>query len=497
MKEWIIAMLVIIGLLILRDMAKTVFSGKRERAATLQPLYESHPQKEKVEHYAESFQKLADTFYGLPYHRETLGEEQKEHILRQCHDGVCTKCYQRELCWQNQGRQTLEGAYDLIEAIENGQEDMVRKARTDWMSLCGRSGQFYEEAWNYFQREKQNLIWNNRMAESRMAVAGQLTEMSHIMKTVAEDLYDITPAPPAFGEDLTKRLKKKNILLRHIWMMDKEEGRRQIFLDMRAKAGQCVTIQEIAQVLTEIYGCPMTAVQDSRCVIGGEYSTVHFQEDVSYHVLFGAAKVTKDQEKVSGDSYSCRNEEDGRFFMCLCDGMGSGMEACKESEMVVELLEQFLDSGFSKEAASRMVNSALVLQREDGIFSTLDICSLDLYTGICEFLKAGASTTFIKRDHWVEAISSTSLAVGLMQQLDYETTSRKLYHGDLLIMVTDGVMDGLPLEKEEETMKEIILNLNSQTPKELARGILEKALGYCEYKAKDDMTVLVAGMWKK
>ena len=96
--------------------------------------------------------------------------------------------------------------------------------------------------------------------------------------------------------------------------------------------------------------------------------------------------------------------------MCLSDGMGSGMDACRESEIVVELLEQFLESGFSQETAARMVNSALVLNGREGMFSTVDICAVDLYTGICEFLKAGAAATFIRRDHWVEAISSESLA---------------------------------------------------------------------------------------
>ena len=55
----------------------------------------------------------------------------------------------------------------------------------------------------------------------------------------------------------------------------------------------------------------------------------------------------------------------------------------------MELFEQFLRSGFSRETAARMINSALVLQRGDGMFSTVDICSIDLYTGVCSFLKAG------------------------------------------------------------------------------------------------------------
>jgi stage II sporulation protein E len=97
----------------------------------------------------------------------------------------------------------------------------------------------------------------------------------------------------------------------------------------------------------------------------------------------------------------------------------------------------------------------------------------------------------------VEAIASESLAVGLMQQLDFETASRKLYHGDYLIMMTDGVLDALPDQREEETMKEIIMDVREEAPKEISRGILERVLGYSDYRAKDDMTVLVAGVWKK
>ena len=45
------------------------------------------------------------------------------------------------------------------------------------------------------------------------------------------------------------------------------------------------------------------------------------------------------------------------------------MEACRESEEVVELLEQFLESGFTQETAAKMVNSALVMKGQEGIFS--------------------------------------------------------------------------------------------------------------------------------
>lgn len=498
MQEWIIAMLVISILLVLRDMAKTFFSGQMPKAEELLPLCESHPQKEKVEKYARSFQQLADTFYGMPYRKDYLSSGQVEHVLKQANEKICSQCYQCAYCWgQEHGSAMYQQADRLVRAIEDGEEENVRKARGEWMSVCSRAGQFVQETENAFQKEKQNLIWNNRMIENRMAVAQQLNEVARIMEMVARDLYDISQAPAHLQEELSRRLKRRHVLLKHAWSMDKVEGRKQIFLTMRARSGQCVSMLEVAQLLSEVCECPMTPASDSRCIVNGEYHTVHFVEDVSYQVMYGVARTTKEEEKVSGDNYSCHQEPDGQFIMCLSDGMGSGMEACKESETVVELLEQFLDSGFSQETAAKMVNSALVLQQRDGMFSTVDICALDLYTGICKFLKAGAATTFIKRDHWVEAISSTSLAVGLVQQIDFETASRKLYDGDFLIMITDGVLDALPVEKQEETMKEIIMDVHDKTPRDLSRGILDRVLGYTDYKPQDDMTVLVAGMWKK
>ena len=497
MQEWIIAMLVISIILIIRDMAKTILVGGTSKKEETIPLEESHPQKEKVERYAEAFRKLADTFYGMPYRKDYLSSGQVEKILQGTNDRMCSNCYHREVCWGAQSDSLYQGGAAMVRALEEGKTEEVEEIRRKWAEVCGKSVQYLENLKERFQQEKQNLVWGNRMIESRLAVAQQLTEMARIMEMVAEDLYDIIPADPEFQEELRKALKKRHIVVKQAWVMDRTEGRRQIFLTMRARSGQCVSVTEVSQILSAICQCAMTSSAGSRCIVNGEFHTVHFVEDVSYQMLYGVARITREREKVSGDNFICRQEDEGKFVMCLSDGMGSGMEACKESEIVVELLEQFLESGFSQETAARMVNSALVLKDRNGMFSTVDICAIDLYTGICNFLKAGAASTFIRRDHWVEAISSESLAAGLMQQIEFDTTSRKLYHGDYLIMMTDGVLDALPVNREEDTMKEIIMDVREESPKEVSRGILERVLAYSDYRARDDMTVLVANVLKK
>ena len=494
MPGWILAMLSIGGLLIVRDMAKTVFRTRKSRMES--EIYDKHPQKEQMERYAHSFQRLANTFYSMPYRKEHLSNGEMEEILNQVQEEVCSGCSKLDSCWRLCYHLNYQQACDLIGILEEGDAERINRAQGDWMLHCISGSRYLELLKQLFFRSRRALVWNNKLIENRLAVAEQLNEVAHIMQKTAEDIYSISTVPENLEEQVQKVLRKQHVIVKKMWMLEKPVEKIQIYITMRARTGQCITLHEIARQLSKVCGTNMTAVKEGHTILNGEYTTVLFMEDVNYRVLYGVAKVTKENENISGDSYACTDGE-GKFVMCLSDGMGSGLDANKESEAVVDLLEQFITSGFSKETAAKMINSALVLQRNDGMFSTVDLCSLDLYSGICDFLKAGAATTFIKRDQWVETITSTSIAAGLVQQLDFDTTSKKIYNGDYVIMVTDGVLDALPLSQEEEIMKEIIMQIHSTAPKEFGRSILERVMAYCGYQAKDDMTVLVAGVWEK
>ena len=86
-------------------------------------------------------------------------------------------------------------------------------------------------------------------------------------------------------------------------------------------------------------------------------------------------RITKEQESISGDNYSvlCEN---GQFVLCLSDGMGSGIEANRESETVVELFEQFLRAGFPRIMAARMINRCFCCSQRKGCFPRLMLLRL-------------------------------------------------------------------------------------------------------------------------
>lgn len=344
--------------------------------------------------------------------------------------------------------------------------------------------------------QKVHAAWNARMDEQRVAVATQLTEISGIMEGAIRRAYE-TKEDTSLERQLKRQLYKKGILLKKVYVYDNEDKRKEVYLTIRTKKKRCISNKEAAECLSEVLGTAMMPSHEARSYVRNEYTNTCFVERTNFEVVYGVERCVGDYQQISGDSFSFLQKEEGQFLASLSDGMGTGLNAYQESEKVVDLLEQFLEAGFSKETAVKMINSALVLRSDGKTFSTIDISSIDLYSGVCEFLKIGAATSFIRRGNWVETITSTSLPAGIFQQTDFEKTCRKLYDGDMVVMVTDGVLDVLPVEHQEKLMKDIILEHPTNNPKELADYILSRVRQYKSGRFCDDMTILVVGIWKR
>lgn len=493
MPEWIIAMFLIGALLAAGNMAKIFFEVRRSHREAA--VYDQHPQKLQMEHYADSFRVLAESFYQMPSRAVLPEMGSVDKILAKEQQDICSRCTKAAWCWEQYGHLTYARCQEILETLALGDEEALGRRKGDWRDTCLNGTRFWELFETGYQQERQKALWMGRVAESRRVVAEQLNEVAGIIDRAASDLYSLNSLPDELSEKICRQMRKNGALVQKVWLQERPKEHLQIYMTVKAGPHCRITLRQTAGILGNLCGVPMVAVRDGSQILNGEYQTVLFQEDAKFQVLYGVGRITKEQESISGDNYSvlCENAQ---FVLCLSDGMGSGMKANKESETVVELFEQFLRAGFSREMAARMINSMMLLQQNEGMFSTFDVTSINLYTGVCSFLKGGASPTFLKRDTWVEMVESTSLAAGLIQQTDFDTTTKKMYDGDYLIMMTDGVLDALPGEKTEQ-MKQLLLEVKSSEPREFARELLERVLRLCGYRARDDMTVLVARIWKK
>jgi len=133
----------------------------------------------------------------------------------------------------------------------------------------------------------------------------------------------------------------------------------------------------------------------------------------------------------------------------------------------------------------------LLAAGEPANMSTLDMCSVDLYTGRCEFRKLGGAASFIKSNVFVEPITMNRLPLGVFFRSGDEIISRELLDNDFLIMVTDGVLDAFSAGNYEEMLCQYIRDMRECSPAEVAQRILQFALKCSSGRIKDDMTILV------
>lgn len=339
--------------------------------------------------------------------------------------------------------------------------------------------------------------WRSRYMESRLIMEEQYSQLASLMGEFRQELQQMEDVTSQVKEKLKGTFKANHIDAKRILMVEGEDRKREAVLTLCTENGTCITSRKISEMMAEALSYKWRPADGCRPVVTGQTTVLRLEEEPSYMMLHGAARVTKDSEEVSGDNFSFLMLPRGKVLMALCDGMGSGASACEESRRAIELTEKMSEAGFPPEMILRMVHNALMMQEEELHPMTMDMAMIDQYTGICDCTKSGSAVTLIKSGDSVEIIRSESLPVGYLPEIHPQESVRKLYDGDFIIMVTDGVVEAFPGDNKEEELAYFCSRMKVSSPKDMANKLLIYALAQRQGEARDDMTVLAAGIWKR
>lgn len=455
----------------------------------------ANPYVTQMDKFADSLKHLSETFLHLEDYKGTFTKEEVEEMFSQVSERVCGNCEKKEWCLKENRVHTYQMVYEILCTIEQYGAELNVETKRKLQKKCLMAPRFLRETLEVFEHAKKRLLWNNKIVKNREGCAIQLTSFAQMIRHAARELDAGIFSDEHLERKIKNQLKRNGIKLLSSIFFVTGKGRYEIHITVKAQKGQCIATKELAGIVSGCVGRKMLLVPGERLVVGEEYCTVVFMEGPRFHTLQGVAKIGKGCEKISGDTFTMTKLPEGKEGVVLSDGMGSGEEAFRESTMVVEMLEELLLAGFPQETAIQMMNTALVIGREEVRFSTIDMCVFDLYEGSCEFVKAGASTTFIKYEDKVERISSSTLPVGVLQNIEIDCVKRELKSGDFVIMMTDGVMDALPVGEQEALLSTVIKGCNVNNPREMAHYILGQVLEFTGEAPLDDMTVIAVGMW--
>lgn len=344
--------------------------------------------------------------------------------------------------------------------------------------------------------DRRKVLEERKLWENRQVICTNLNEMSHIMTRMAGEVFRYQPLEEQKAKKLYQGLKAEKIMVSESYYLPGEKGELAVGLTLSTKRKGGILGETVADMVSVLLDIPLRLSINSPGVVDSTQKSFLFVEEAGYVALTGFARVTKEGETVSGDNYSILESERGQLTLLLSDGTGSGEEASRDSEQILDLMEKLLETGYHLEGAINLVNASSFLRGEEIRHPTLDVCDFDLYNGKLQICKVGGADTFIRHGNQVDIISGDNLPLGIFQKIAVESRMLTLGDGDCVIMMTDGVLDAFQQNNYKEILQQQIGAIKEQNPGLIAEKILQMAIYLTQGKISDDMTVLVAGIWE-
>ena len=436
--------------------------------------------KQRLEATAQAFRTLYDTM------RASFCPPRNDNDMATVFDRaacrVCRGCTLRSSCWERDYVTTFNALNDATQAMLDRGRGEAEDFPGYFSSRCLHFRAFLAAVNEELTALLYRRQYNSRIQDSRAAVCRQYGQLSALLGAAAAELGEELIPDPAADRRLRQRLAGMGDRVRGGVFRD---GRGRLRIELEGPDCPLLAAPEELAELAGLMEAPMRLEDQD-----GDHLTLIQQEPLM--AVAGIAARKKDGETVSGDAGTYFKRGDGTLYVLLCDGMGSGPQANRESSLALRLLEQFLQAGVETEHALVTLNSALALRGEEaGGFTTVDLLQVDLFTGDGVVFKLGAAPTYVRKGGIVRRISGASLPAGLAAE-ERSAPDRFPIHlspGDCVLLVSDGVTG----TEDDSWLRERLVKFDQGSPKELARDLIT----HSPQGATDDSTALVIRLEKR
>lgn len=455
---------------------------------------------EKLNAFSKAVEELAATFKKVPEPEQVPGDVEVSTFFDTVAERVCKDCSLCLYCWDRKFSSTYQAMFTMLETLEQ-KGRLIPDDVPDCFSndSCAKPREMVNTINSLYEVYRVNVLWKKKVAESRGLVCQQLRGVSEMIAQLAREIDTEISRKESLESKINMELEKNGFSIDDVTVEQNGEDKFEVTIQTKG----CPGVRKCRDGM----GAIVSGITGKRVAAGGFVCSpekmkskcrIRFTGTEAFGVTVGMARASKNGNDVSGDSYTFLELKDRKYVLGLSDGMGTGKNAARNSQIAIDLLEKFLESGFDRDIAVKIINSALVLKSAEESYATIDISAIDLYTGQVEFVKIGSPPAYIKKDEKVEIIKGASLPAGILENLDADLCDRKVNAGDFIIMVTDGVTDSnVDDEGYGDWIAEFLEDVDTKNPQELADMIKKRALKNCDEEIRDDITVLVAKVWER
>ena len=441
----------------------------------------------RLEAVAESLSSLAETvndvYNALPHRCESY-----RWVIDNTHDSLCFNCGRREQCWKQEYAATLEGMEALRPLLEEN-------GRLEPAQLPGQLSRCIHPAALCAAAARSFALYRSRK-ESRLHAEAMRTVFTEQYSAVAEALAVLGEQLGRPGEPEPYRSDRVAAFFTSLGSPPLECA---VTLDDLGRTHAAVTLprtrfgpQELAALAREVGRICRRTLETPQVLSCKGMTTLLFSERPVLRAVFGMAGAAA-QGEVSGDAVQqfCSPTA---AQMILCDGMGTGRPAAVDGNLAAELTARLLKAGIPAELAARLVNVALALKSEEESGATLDLISVDLYTGTARLFKAGAAPGFLVHGGRARAVGDVSLPVGILGGVNGQSRVVHLCAGDYAVLVSDGLL----VDGTAWVVKQLELSAAAgEAPAQVAKTLVETARARALRTGRpDDITAAVLRLEK-
>lgn len=396
---------------------------------------------------------------------------------------VCAECPNSDLCWRENLNETCRQMFMIIDIMEEKGFCDMSNIPIVFSQKCKNPEKFITEFKHVYEIYKQDTLHRSEASHGRDLVAGQYSEISSIIKELSSSVEYGFYFIEETEDNIYRKFLGEKIPLSAVTVIENSNHSPEVYITPAERVGT----ERVRKLVSSVMDMPMKIYEN------GE--SIHLIADNLFYTEISVRQREREGQAVSGDTVLYFESHDNKFYVILCDGMGSGTEASCESEMTAGLLKEFILAGVKIETAINMINSSLSLKTGRELFSTVDILEINLLSGIMNLYKVGGAQSYIKHGENFETIYSKSLPIGIVDDVKITQIQKDFKNGDMVVMVSDGISEADYGAMRGEWIKKVMSEKENDT-ESAAAAILNDALKKIFPNPADDMTVIVVKLYK-
>ncbi len=426
---------------------------------------------EALSHVSTTVEKIAGKLTHSPSFQSVLNLSVSE---------VCSNCSACAICWRKNKDETAEAFRNVSQTLRTEGRISKEDFPEEISRRCQRTNMLSEAINKNYRDFIAMQAAEVKSAQMRAVTGEQFATTSVLLRDIAREFHDYQHINEDASERISEIFRQNGIFPVEVCCRTDKFGRMTVEAEVERnrnmKLNRSYFTREVSKACGRSFSQPCVSFTDDSC-------RLMMCQKPELDVAFGYYQHSAGGSNFCGDSVCGFYDGMGHYIAIICDGMGTGGRAAVDGVMTSSIAETLLKAGLGYDTALKLINSALMTKSGDESHSTLDIVSVDLFTGNAEFRKAGAAGTFIRRGRRVEYVEKASLPVGIMMGTEFARFDEHLKENDLVVMVSDGATAcGV------ERIREIIEAFEDDDPEYLSKQIVTEAQKYRLDGHEDDIT---------